>query len=57
MAAGVDECVEFVLIVACDEDGLTPDRRGEVVMLVQDLGFMRKEYPITLEEMLHFQIE
>jgi hypothetical protein len=57
MAAGIDERVEFALLVPGDDDRLPPDVGREVVADVRDLAFVREVDPVPLEDVLHFEFE
>src|SRR3954451_14772641 len=57
MAAGVDEGVQFVVLVAGDEDRLPAHIGRVVVVLVGDLAFMGEIDPVAFEDVLHLQLE
>ncbi|MNE38524.1 hypothetical protein D3C80_1324270 [compost metagenome] len=57
VAARVEEGIEFPVLVARDEDRLTPHGEGQEIILFGDLAFMCQVDPIALEDMLHLQVE
>src|SRR5690606_7807404 len=57
MAAGVDEGVEFTLLVARNEDRLTTHVGRVIVVLFGNLAVMGKVDPVALEDVLHLQFE
>ena len=57
MAAGVDEGVQLVVLVAGDEDRLPPHVGRVVVVLVGNLALVGKIDPVALEDVLHLQLE
>jgi hypothetical protein len=57
VAAGVDEAVQLAILVAGDDDGLTTDVTGEVVIRVGDLAFVRQIDPVAFKDVLHLELE
>ncbi|MCY1226282.1 hypothetical protein D9M72_385090 [compost metagenome] len=55
--AGVDEAVEFLVLIAGDHHGGAADVGGEVVPHVGDLGFVGEIDPVAFEDVLHLQFE
>ena len=56
MCAGVDHGVQFARFVACYHDRLATDPGAKIVVVLGYLALVRQEDPISLEDMLHFQL-
>ncbi|EKD98039.1 MAG: hypothetical protein ACD_23C00614G0002, partial [uncultured bacterium] len=57
VGTGVDHGVELAVLAARDDDGLAADVRGEVVVDLGDLAFVRQVDPVAFEDVLHLQLE
>ncbi|MNR00199.1 hypothetical protein D3C85_1159640 [compost metagenome] len=57
MAAGVEEGIEYTVLVPRNENRLPAHGGGQEVVLVGDLALVGEVQPVTLEDMLHFEVE
>jgi LysR family transcriptional regulator, benzoate and cis,cis-muconate-responsive activator of ben and cat genes len=57
VTARVNEGVQFAIATACNEDGLAAHIGGEVIIFVGDLTLVREIDPVSLEDVLHFELE
>ena len=55
VCAGVDDRVQFAGLVARDDDRLTADPRGVVIVVVRNLAFVRQIHPVAFEDVLHLE--
>src|SRR5699024_10355885 len=53
----INQRVELTIFGAGDHDGLAANIGGVVVTNVWNLGLMRKENPVTFEDVAHFQVK
>ncbi|MNN19474.1 hypothetical protein D3C81_1327180 [compost metagenome] len=57
MAAGIEERIEHTVLVARDEDRLTPHGRGQEIVVVGELAFVGEVNPVAFEDVRHLQFE
>src|SRR5215475_8646168 len=57
MRARVKEGVEFAFAVPRDDNRLTADVAGDIVVVIRDLAFVSKIDPVPLPNMLHLKFE
>src|SRR6516225_5534967 len=57
MRTCIEKCVEFTLAVPRDDDRLTADIAGDVIVVVRDLALVGEVNPVSLPDVLHLQLE
>jgi hypothetical protein len=57
VSTGIDERIQFTVLIARDDDRLTTNPCCVVVVIVWNLAFVSQVDPVRFEEVLHLQFE